>query len=331
MKDYEKPISDIIDDIMSKLELLGNERTKKSYMKNGVLEPVFGVTVKDLKTILKEYKYNQVIANLLFETGNYDAMYLAGMMANIEEMSEIDFDNWIKKAYCYMISDYIVAISLAESKLAFAIANKWIESKNEFEKSAGWSCYVAMIGNRKDEEFSIEDIKKKLEYIEKILINDDSKKADNEANEVDYKDYKIDNEGDEVDYKDYKVDYEGHRLDCKGKEVDYEGHRVDCKSNKVDLENIKVEQKSNMESYNKIDKLSSELENKFTINDQTNASANAMINFVMATGISYIPLSKNAMELAKVLDDNIGSKAFEYIKNAVDKGRLGFKRKHVRC
>lgn len=303
MKDYEKPISDIIDDIMSKLELLGNERTKKSYMKNGVLEPVFGVTVKDLKTILKEYKYNQVIANLLFETGNYDAMYLAGMMANVEEMSEIDFDNWIKKAYCYMISDYIVAISLAESKLAFAIANKWIESENEFEKSAGWSCYVAMIGNRKDEEFSIEDIKKKLEYIEKILINDDSKNADNEGNEVNYKDYK----------------------------VDYEGHRLDCKSNKVDLENIKVEQKSNMESYNKRDKLSSELENTFTINDQTNASANAMINFVMATGISYIPLSENAMELAKIIDDNIGSKAFEYIKNAVDKGRLGFKRKHVRC
>lgn len=303
MKDYEKPISDIIDDIMSKLELLGNERTKKSYMKNGVLEPVFGVTVKDLKTILKEYKYNQVIANLLFETGNYDAMYLAGMMANVEEMSEIDFDNWIKKAYCYMISDYIVAISLAESKLAFAIANKWIESENEFEKSAGWSCYVAMIGNRKDEEFSIEDIKKKLEYIEKILINDDSKNADNEGNEVNYKDYK----------------------------VDYEGNKVDCKTNKVDLENIKVEQKSNMESYNKRDKLSSELENTFTINDQTNASANAMINFVMATGISYIPLSENAMELAKIIDDNIGSKAFEYIKNAVDKGRLGFKRKHVRC
>lgn len=65
-----------------------------------------------------------------------------------------------------------------------------------------------------------------------------------------------------------------------------------------------------------------------------------MNDFIMFVGISYLPLHEEAMKIAQEVGkvDIIKDKkicqinvATEYIQSAVDKGRLGFKRKHVRC
>ena len=77
-----------------------------------------------------------------------------------------------------------------------------------------------------------------------------------------------------------------------------------------------------------------------TIHNQPNRTKYAMNNFIIAVGISYLPLHEEAKKIAQevgALDVFIGKThcqanvATEYIQNAVDKGRLGFKRKHVRC
>lgn len=60
----------------------------------------------------------------------------------------------------------------------------------------------------------------------------------------------------------------------------------------------------------------------------------------MTVGISYLPLHEEAKKIAGEVGkvDVFRGKTFcqtnaatEYIQNAVDKGKLGFKRKHVRC
>lgn len=53
-------------------------------------------------------KHNQPLAEELYATGNYDAMYLAGMIAEPDKMTEEDFNRWMDGAYFYMISDFIV-------------------------------------------------------------------------------------------------------------------------------------------------------------------------------------------------------------------------------
>jgi outer membrane lipoprotein-sorting protein len=75
-----------LNEIMDELKSLGTERTKKIYMSNGAKEPVFGVTISAMKPIFKKIKYNQPLAEQLYATGNYDAMYLAGMIAEPKKM-----------------------------------------------------------------------------------------------------------------------------------------------------------------------------------------------------------------------------------------------------
>ncbi|MGR3762937.1 DNA alkylation repair protein [Rossellomorea sp. NS-SX7] len=230
--------------VMEELEALGKERSKKMYISNGAKEPVFGVATGAMKPIAKKIKINQPLAEELYATGNYDAMYFAGIIADPNAMTEADYDRWMDDAYFYMLSDYVVAVTLAESHIAQDVADKWIASGEELRMSAGWSCYCWLLGNRKDEEFSPEKLAGMLEKV------------------------------------------------------------------------------------------------KETIHDAPERTKSAMNNFVYTVGISYVPLHEKAVEIANEIgpvemkrDEKKTSilKASDDIQKFVDKGKIGFKRKYVRC
>jgi len=159
-------------EVMAKLEELGKERTKKIYMSNGAHEPLFGVATGAMKPMAKQIKINQELAEQLYETGNYDAMYFAGVIADPINMTRDDFNRWISKAYFYMISDYVVAVTLAESPHAQSIADEWIASSEELKQSAGWSCYCWLLGNQKDENFSSEKLKAMLHLVKENIYQE---------------------------------------------------------------------------------------------------------------------------------------------------------------
>jgi 3-methyladenine DNA glycosylase AlkD len=53
------------------------------YARHGrATERMFGVSMADLKVIAKTIKGQQALACELYETGNLEAMYLAGMLAD---------------------------------------------------------------------------------------------------------------------------------------------------------------------------------------------------------------------------------------------------------
>lgn len=155
--------------VMQELEALGKERTKKMYISNGAHEPLFGVATGAMKPIAKKIKINQHLAEELYSTGNYDAMYFAGIIANPKVMSESDFDRWMDGAYFYMLSDFVVAVTLSESDFAQDVADKWIASGDELRMSAGWSCYCWLLGNRLDNEFTESKISNMLEIVKNTI------------------------------------------------------------------------------------------------------------------------------------------------------------------
>ena len=152
--------------IMQSLKLLGNEQIKKIYMKHGAKEPLYGVKTGNLQPIARKIKKDYKLSIKLYETGNYDAMYLAGLIADSQKMSKEDFTNWIEKAYCHSLSDYTVATTLAKSELAQKIADEWISSKKELYQSAGWTCYCQLLKDKHNNEINKEKIEKFLYHVE---------------------------------------------------------------------------------------------------------------------------------------------------------------------
>jgi hypothetical protein len=233
-----------LENVMQELEALGKDRIKKTYISNGAHEPLFGVATGAMKPLAKLIKKDQALAEQLYATGNYDAMYFAGIIADPKAMTEADFNRWIDGAYFYMLSDYVVAVTLAEAGIAQEVADNCIASGEELKMSAGWSCYCWLLGNRKDSEFSSSKLADMLDQVEK------------------------------------------------------------------------------------------------TIHESPERTKSAMNSFIYTVGISYLPLHEKAVGTAKAVGpveikrDNKKPSivlAAETIQKEIDRGKLGFKRKYVRC
>src|SRR6187551_2513344 len=102
--------------VMAQLKKLGSEQTKKTFLRHGAREPLFGVKVGDLKTIQKKIKRNHALALELYETGNADAMYLAGLIADPEQMTKADLRKWVRGANSKMLAGYTVPWVASESR-----------------------------------------------------------------------------------------------------------------------------------------------------------------------------------------------------------------------
>jgi len=68
-----------------------------------------------------------------------------------------------------MITDYIVAVTLAETDFAQNVSDKWITLNEELYISAGYSCYCWLLGSRKDNEFDSKKLQGMLEEVEKTI------------------------------------------------------------------------------------------------------------------------------------------------------------------
>lgn len=153
-------------DILIELEKLGEEKTKKNYIAQGAKEPVFGVKVQDLKKILKKTKKNHELSLELYATGNYDAMYLAGLMADESQISKDQLEEWVGGAYFSYLSEYTVPWVAAETQFGFELGLKWILSDIETTAAAGWGTlsYFAML--HEDEKLDIPKYISLLETVE---------------------------------------------------------------------------------------------------------------------------------------------------------------------
>jgi len=82
------------EEVMRELEVLATEKCKKIYRAHGVREPHWGVPTTAMRPLAKKIKRCQPLAEQLFATGNYYAMYFAGMIVDPKAMTEADFDHW---------------------------------------------------------------------------------------------------------------------------------------------------------------------------------------------------------------------------------------------
>ena len=155
--------------IMKELEKKGSESIKKIFLNHGAKGPLFGVKVGDLKVIQKKVKKDHKLAMELFGTGIYDAMYLAGLIADESKMSKKDIQQWAEKSPSHGISEYTVAWVAAESDYGWELGMKWIDSPKESIASSGWNTLSGVIAMKPDNELDIALIKKLLQRIVKEI------------------------------------------------------------------------------------------------------------------------------------------------------------------
>lgn len=154
-----------VDQVLTELKKKANEQTRKTLARHGAPENTYGVKIGDLKLIAKKIKGNQALACELYETGNADAMYLAGMVADGSQMTKKQLESWAKAATWHMLSTATVPAVATESAHARELALKWIKSKDEMIATTGWCTYSGIVATRPDEELDLDEIKELLDQI----------------------------------------------------------------------------------------------------------------------------------------------------------------------
>jgi len=153
------------DEVMQQLKAMGNESTKNTLIKHGAREPFYGVKVEDLKKIQKKVKKDYALSLALFDTGNSDAMYLAGLISDPLKMTRDDLNHWSRKSYWYMLSEFTVAWVASESRYGTELALEWIESKHENIACSGWCTLASIASIKPDSEIDLTLYKHLLERI----------------------------------------------------------------------------------------------------------------------------------------------------------------------
>ena len=157
------------EEIVKELKPLGKESIKNVLMNHGIKEPFYGVPISELKKFQKRIKKDYQLALDLYDTGLYDAMYLAGLIADDHKMTKKDLQRWLAKANCGSLFQYTVPWVASESQHGHELALEWIESKKEFVMSAGWATLASMVSIKDDSELDMAELKKLLKRVEQTI------------------------------------------------------------------------------------------------------------------------------------------------------------------
>lgn len=157
------------DEVIAQIKKLGKASYKKTMLNHGVKEPIYGASIADMKKIVKGVKKDQKLALDLYASGIYDAMYLAGLVADDEKFTKKDLETWVEKANCAPLADYTVAWVAAGSPYGRELALAWIDSKRELTACAGWSTLSGIVAITDDADLDLAELRQLIDRVAKTI------------------------------------------------------------------------------------------------------------------------------------------------------------------
>jgi 3-methyladenine DNA glycosylase AlkD len=155
-------------EILAEIKPLGRDSYRNVLFNHGVSEPCYGVKVEELKKIQKRIKMDYRLAIALYDTGVYDAMYLAGLIADDAKMTKRDLQHWAEKA-CAPLACSSVAWVAAGSPHAVEMALKWIDSPKDLIAAAGWATLGSLVAIKPDADLDLAQLKELLQRVQKTI------------------------------------------------------------------------------------------------------------------------------------------------------------------
>lgn len=153
-------------EVMTILEKLGTEQTRKTWMRHGAKGPMFGVLFGELYKLMKRIDVDHKLARELWATGNVDARNLAMKIVDPMAMTPDELDRWAIENPMRMCSLYIATLA-AEGPHARKKVREWLDSSNERLRAVGWTLLGRL--SDLDETFPDDQLLRCIDVIEKSI------------------------------------------------------------------------------------------------------------------------------------------------------------------
>jgi 3-methyladenine DNA glycosylase AlkD len=140
---------------LTQLEALGNEKVRSRNKKNGASDNQFGVQLGDIrklgaKILGSKIKTNHELALALWETENIDARLLAILLVRPEKLSATELDQMVRSANFAQLADWLNAYIVKQHPDKESLRQKWMEDNDPWAARAGWSLTSERIARNPD-------------------------------------------------------------------------------------------------------------------------------------------------------------------------------------
>lgn len=156
-------------EVLKELKSLGTDAYADMMRKHGAVDPIYGVKIEHMKKIQKRIKKDYQLALDLYDSGVYDAMYFAGLIADDAAMTKKDLEKWVAAAKSPGISEYTVPWVASEGRYGMELGQRWIDSKKEAIASAGWQTLACLVAVKQDADLDIKALGALLDRVAKTI------------------------------------------------------------------------------------------------------------------------------------------------------------------
>lgn len=126
-------------EVMTRLEALGDEKMRKIYANHGAGDNLFGVKMGDIRTLAKEIKTNPELAAELWKTGNVDAMLLAVLLMKPKVLSAEELEQMVCTVRYMQLADWLTSYVVKLHPQKEELRRKWMSTDDPMAARAGWS------------------------------------------------------------------------------------------------------------------------------------------------------------------------------------------------
>jgi 3-methyladenine DNA glycosylase AlkD len=139
-----------VDEVLAKLEALGNEKVPALNIRNGAGDLQYGVKLGDIRALAKAAKPDHARAMTLWDTANLDARLFAILTMRPKALSAEELDGMVRSNAVLQLSDWLNSYIVKLHPEKEALRRQWMASDHPMLARAGWSLTAERIAKRAD-------------------------------------------------------------------------------------------------------------------------------------------------------------------------------------
>ncbi len=134
-----------VNEVLNKLEALGDEKVRAQNAKRGAGANQFGVKMGDIRAVAKAIKTNHSLALDLWATGNVEARLVAILIMAPKQLSVDELDAMVRSERFPWAADWLSSYVIKEHPEKEQLRISWMQSDEPMTARAGWSLTAGRI------------------------------------------------------------------------------------------------------------------------------------------------------------------------------------------
>lgn len=128
-----------VNEVLAKLEVLGNEKMRRHNTKNGARNNQFGVKMGDIRALSQKIGTDHELALALWQTENIDARLLATLIIVPQRLLATDLEEMVRSERFTQVVDWLYNSVIKEHADKEHLRLKWMHSDDVMCARLGWS------------------------------------------------------------------------------------------------------------------------------------------------------------------------------------------------